>query len=381
LTAPETAFRLTTGLPNAQIPFDRILIIRLSALGDVVHCLPAFANLRAAFPKSRIAWAAEERVASLLQRVPGIDELFIFPRRSLRHKFRRPWLWPSAAAELLRTRARLKAFNPTVAFDFQGNLKSAMHAWMSGAPWRVGFSPAKERADRFYNVQVPAPGRVHRVERALDLLRALELPARAVRQRLNVDTADKAAIDAWLRQVGIRSTFAICHFGTSDFGSLKRWPLEYWGRLGALLTGDGLPVVFTWGPGEREAAERAAAITVEGGGRAIIGPVTPGLGTLAALISRATLFVGCDSGPLHLAATLGVAVVGLYGPKDPNVYGPYTDRHVVVWKGLRCSPCTRRTCPINDCMNFIAPEEVAQAASHLLSRKAPPTAPPSVRLA
>jgi len=358
--------------PNPAISFDRILIIRLSALGDCIHALPAFHHLRLLFPQSKIAWAIEDRCASLLDDLPGLDHRIVFPRRELRGLAAKPWAWPGALARLLSIRSALRAFRPTVAFDFQGNTKSALHARLSGAPSRIGIADAKEGAERWYNFQVHLDGPVHRVERPLQLLRAAGIPATPNRPPYAVPDRDRQAIEAWLIHVGARRT-VILHPGTSKFGAMKRWPVEKWSRLGDLLAADGLrTVIFAWGPGERGIAEAAlAGMTVQGG---VLGPESPRVPTLAALLRKASVFVGCDSGPLHLAALLGTPVIGLYGPKAPEIYGPYCENHVVIWKGLACSPCTRRDCAIPDCMNFIEPEEVARATEGLLLRIKSPAA-------
>ncbi len=357
---------------NPNINFDRILIIRLSALGDCVHVLPAFANLRKAFPHAKIAWAIEDRFASLLDGLPGLDQVLVFPRREFRGIWWKPWLWPSSVLRAMKTAKAIRAFAPTVAFDFQGNLKSAMHMKVCKAPAKIGLDEAKEGAEKHYNYRVKIDGVVHRVERGLQLLRAADVPVSVARVSPAIAERDRAAIDAWIREKNARHT-VVCHIGTSAFGAIKRWPVEKWARVGALLSREGQrTVLFAWGPGEREIAEAAARGAASD--RVFAGPDTPRIGALAALVARASVVIGCDSGPLHLAAMMNAPVVGLYGPKDPAVYGPWCDRHVVVWKGMPCSPCTKRDCDITDCMNLIEPEEVAQAAEGLLTRIKSPAA-------
>ena len=357
---------------HPSIKFDRILIIRLSALGDCVHVLPAFANLRRAFPQAKIAWAVEDRFASLLEGLPGLDEVLVFPRSEFRGLWWKPWLWPSGMVRAMGIARALRKFAPTVAFDFQGNLKSAMHAKHCRAPAKVGLDDAKEGAERHYNYRVKIDGNVHRVERGFELLRAAEVPVTVQRLSPAIPERDRAAIDGWLRHQNARHT-VVCHVGTSKFGAFKRWPIEKWSRVGALLTREGQrTVLFAWGPGERGMAEEAARGA--NSERVVVGPDTPRIGTLAALIARAAVVVGCDSGPLHLAAMMNAPVVGIYGPKDPAIYGPWCDRHVVVWKGMPCSPCTKRDCEITDCMDMIEPEEVAQAAEGLLTKIKHPAA-------
>ena len=345
-----------------------VLLVRLSAIGDVLQCLPALAELRAARPGLRIHWLVEDRCASILRGHPHLDGVLVFERRALSREARRPWLWPRAAARILRLRRELRALRPGAAVDLQGNLKGALLARLSGAPRRVGLAPGQGGRERGHwfateRVVLPPPP-VHRGDRARALLAPLGLPAAPPPARppavvAGVDAAGPAA-DEWLRGAGLRERgFAVLHPGVSGFGDLKRWPAARWADLArALRDRRSLPVVLTAGPGEGALADEVAGLA---GGAARRGPATGSLAELGALLRRAAVAVGSDTGPVHLAAALGTPTVALFGPKDPAIYAPRGPRVRVVWKQVWCSPCRLRRCGDPVCMSEMRLDEVLPA--------------------
>lgn len=326
----------------------RILLVRLSALGDVVHALPALASLRAALPLAEIGWLVEDRHAGVLEEHPQIDRLFRFRRKG-------------GIGAALEVRREVRAWRPAVALDLQGNLKSGFLTRLTGAPRRIGLpaEEAREGAHLFVTETVPS-GRAgeHRSERALRIVRAVaphavESPAvlPPVRPESDAGIADD------LRRRGI-ARFAVLVSGTSDFGAFKRWPPERFGALARRLRDErGLAPLVSFGPGQRDLAERVVASS---GGAAELSPETKSLADLVALLRRADLVVGADSGPVAIAAVAGVPTVALFGPKDPAVYAPPGPRVAVVWKEVYCSPCRLRVCDDPICMTTMTPDEAWQ---------------------
>jgi lipopolysaccharide heptosyltransferase I len=341
-----------------------VLIVRLSAVGDVLHALPAAAALRRARPGALLDWVVEDRAAALLEGHPLLDRVHVFPRRRWREALSRPWRWPRAAFEVAGFAARLLARRYDVALDLQGNLKSGVLAWASGAPRRIGFASAGAREGNgfFVNVRV-APRARHRVERNAEAASAV-LGTRLSPEpfAVPVPAAEAARVGAALSALGLADRpFAVLHPGTSGFGAFKRWPAERFARLAERLAEDrGLAVLVTHGPGEEALAEavRAAA-------RVPVVPFSPGsLPALAETIRRARAFVSADTGPLHLAAAVGTPLVGLFGPKDATVYGPYgvpadggppRPLAVLVRDDVPCRPCPLRWCPDPVCMTGLTP--------------------------
>jgi ADP-heptose:LPS heptosyltransferase len=357
---------------------SRILIIRLSALGDVVHALPMLDALRRARPDAEVGWLVEEKASSLLAGHPQIDRLWVAPRAELVSLLRRGRA--IAALRLLVGFVRgLRAADYELAIDAHSNARSSLLALFSGARRRIGFAHghAKEGAGWLYTDRV-VPTHPLKVQRALDLLRPLGIDPRGARAALGIPEATRAWARAQVAQLGGRPAIAI-HPGVSDAGAIKRWEPERFGRSAARLARErGARCVVTWGPGERELAQRVVDASE---GCAVLGPETSSLLDLAALYEACDLVIGVDTGPLHLAAALGIAVIGLYGPKDPAIYAPWDARTGaaagVVNRPVHCSPCNRRTCANGTviCMPAIQVDDVVAAAAAELERDADGEAP------
>jgi len=359
---------------------ERILIVRLGALGDVVHVLPALEALRRALPRARIHWAVETASASLLEGHPDLEGIHVIPRKEWHRSFRRPASWADIlkSAEGVFRKLRANAFD--LALDFQGNLRSAIVSVLSGAPVRVGFGKGanKEYSHLFYTHRVvPADARLHKAAKNLRLLEALGVSA-------DVLPAPRLP-DAGLPD-SVRETLAECtrplvviHAGVSPFGALKAYPTRAFAKVGRLFSeGTGGSVLFSYGPGEKEGAE---ALARESGPRARPAPECRTLPELAALLREADAFLGVDTGPTQLAGAARVPVVALFGPKDPVVYRPLGERVRVLASrdpGLDCIPCNGRSCPRADeqgfspCMTALDPEEVVGALLEAVGADAPP---------
>lgn len=324
----------------------RLLIVRLSAIGDVINTLPAFAALRAGLPHAVIGWAVEDRAAGILDGLPGLDRIHRFPRHA--------WAQGRGLAAMLAHARAIRAERYDTVLDFQGNAKSALHVLLSGARVRWGFAAehCREGSHVTTNRRVrPASATLNRVEKNLALAAALGVPIPGRLARFEVPAEACEDVDRRLREDGFPSAYTVLHPGTSRFGAFKRWPLQRYAEAGREFhRRTGIPVMVTWGPGERWMA-RAIVVGIGAGAREA--PRLPGLLHLAALLARARVVVGSDSAALHLAARLGVPTVGLYGPKDPRIYAPFGNPGEVLRGEVPCSPCTLRTCGFPECMHRI----------------------------
>ena len=357
----------------------RILIVRLSALGDVVHCLPLLDVLRRARPEAEIGWLVEEKAASLLRGHPQIDRLWVLPRAEIAGLLRRGRVF-RAARRLWSFVRELRAARYEITIDPQCNLRSAAAARSTGARRRIGFSRrfAKEGAHLWLTERVePRPDRRLKVERNLELLRALGIDGAGARPQVAIPEGAREWARASLAKLGGERVIAL-HPGVSASGAIKRWEPERYAATARRLRDEaGICSVVTWGPGELELAQQVVSAS---DGAAQLGPQTSSILELAALLSACPLVVSGDTGPLHLAAALGVPVVGLYGPKDPAIYGPWyahTDGlGRVVRRPVHCSPCTLRQCPNVICMPAIQVEDVVQAVLEELGEPTPAAAMP-----
>lgn len=333
----------------------RILIIKPSSLGDIVHALPLLAGLRARYPRAHIAWLVGTSFAGLLEGHPDIDELILFDRK----RYGKLWRNFRALAEFVRFVAGLRRRRFDLVIDLQGLVRSGLFSIFCGAPERVGFDEAREFAWPCYTRRVrTGRGPLHAVERVLRLAEALRLPARPPRFPLpRSERADIRVQGLIAAAVGepVKEWTAIV---PGARWASKQWPARHFAALIDALHNDGRPrCVLIGGPDD---AALAAEIT-----RATRAPVVDltgrtQLGDLVPLLAGAELVVSCDSGPMHIAAALGVAQVALFGPTDPARTGPFSALAKVVQRTLDCRPCLRRICPLGHqaCLDQLSADAV-----------------------
>ena len=312
---------------------NRILIIKLGSIGDVVHTLPALSDLRTSFPRARIDWVVEKQAAVLLRNHPWLDRVIAVDTREWR---RAPWR-PRTWREIYRCRSRMKQQRYELAFDFQGLWKSAAFGFFSGSGLLVGFDRAhlKEPACRIlYGKRVsPDPATPH----VSDLHRGLVASQGAVRGQggfgLGVEESDRAYVEAQLAQHRLKE-FIILNPGGG--WATKNWSPSNYGllhhRIGRHL---GLKTVLTWGPGE-EGLVRKVMAACPGEKPSTFATTLP---QFIALARRSRLFVGGDTGPMHLAAACRTPVVAIFGPTDPRRNGSPHPEDLAVFHPVPCGPC------------------------------------------
>ncbi len=345
---------------------DKFLIVRLGSMGDIIHTLPAVTALRQAFPSAEIGWIVEEKWAELLctlleprsgprsPRRPLADRVHTVDTKNWRNHLVSTQTWERVAASLSELRA--PAYEQ--ALDFQGAARSALLARWSGAPvvWGVR-EPRENIASMFYTRQVIAHG-THILEQNLSLAagfagRPLPVP---IPDFPKDDAATKRA-DDWLRANAI-SKFILLSPG-GGWGA-KQWPAERYGVVAAELAHYGVKSVVNFGPGEEDLARTLVAAS---NGGAI--SLRSSLAELIALTRRSTLFIGGDTGPMHLAAALRVPVVAIFGPTNPARNGPYGTRNIVLRSSLSQTSHARRQQPDPGLLQ-ITPDDVVAAAAKLL---------------
>jgi heptosyltransferase-1 len=354
---------------TSERKIERLLIVRLSAMGDVIHTLPAVHALREAFPHAHIGWLIEERWAELLC-APGAS------RRGARSALRplvdevhdvnlKTWGKSPFSISTLQRAATVwndvRDSNYDAAVDLQGAMRSALLARLPGA--RVVYGAAEPReapASLWYTRKVVARGR-HVIEQNLSVAEALcenrKRSSPDVSQDFPHDPQTEARIEERLAEYG-GGEFAILNPG-AGWGA-KRWPVERYGEVARALAEKGVRSILNYGPGEEELV-RSAETASRGTARAMSCTITE----LIALTRRARLFVGGDTGPLHLAAALRVPVVAIYGPTDPARNGPYRTRSVVLRSAESVTSHARRA-EADDGMLGIGSEAVVAAAGKLL---------------
>jgi lipopolysaccharide heptosyltransferase I len=331
-----------------------IVFVKLSAIGDVLHGVPAAVAAKRRFPQARIGWVVEGRAADVLSGHPAIDHLFRLPRG-----------WLTSARAVWSLRRQLRDFEADVAVDMQGLLKSGVAAWLTGARLRIGHASPESRECSwlFHTRSVPATAG-HVVDRNLGLLAPLGIHAQPAAFDMPEWPVSRHRTQQWLALLRLPAPPVLLNPGAG-------WPSKVWAeeRFAALARGlemrHGLTSIVVWG-GEREraAAERIAAAAPRA---AIVAPQTS-LQDLGALARLARLFVSGDTGPLHLAAAVGAPCVGLFGPVPAARNGPYGTGHVCVEPPADLRPDWRDRKTDTRAMAGIEVDRVLSACDRLLRR-------------
>jgi heptosyltransferase I len=343
-----------------------LLIVRLSAMGDIVHTLPAATALRQAYPEAIIGWVIEQRWAELLctlrtprsgprspQR-PLVDKIHTVNTAKWRSSLTSNHTWEQVAAGL----SELRAARYQVAVDFQGAVRSALVARWSGTQTLYGVAqPRENAASMFYTRQVLAQG-THIVEQNFSLAEAvvgrkLQIP----QVEFPYEEATEQECDQQLRNRDIRE-FAILNPG-AGWGA-KQWPAERYGFVAKRLAQYGLKSLINFGPGEEDLV-REVEVASGGAAEGIACSITQ----LISLARRARLFIGGDTGPMHLAAALNVPVVAIFGPTNPARNGPFGTRSIVLRNPSSPTTHARRKQPDEGLLEITC-EEVLAAAQSLL---------------
>lgn len=355
---------------------SNILIVQLGPLAEVLHALPAVEALRSALPDARLVWAVDEAQAEIPRALESIDEVLACPRGH--------WLRSIQFARHLRRTTW------DIAIDFQGTWRGGLVTRLSRARRRIGYVPSLELAHLFYNEPVPLETfDRHAVERYLGLAAHLgaavppaidrpylldAAPAASAapprRSTIGASDDDRAAVDTWCARRGFdarRDQLVVLN--PHSHRPAHRWPSEKFTLLARrLLRSPGVRVALVGGAGSRAACDEVAAPLGDAVWRADgrFGPVA-----LSVLLSRASLVVSGDSGPLHLAVAVGTPVVGLFGASHPLRTGPYASDARVLERHLHCSPCFARRCPLKYdpplCMDEISVDRVYAAVLARLS--------------
>lgn len=349
---------------------SRVLVVRLGALGDVVRTLPSVRAIRRAWPDAHLAWLVEPKASGVVASQPWIDETIVFPRGVLTDLWSagRPFALMRDALEFCADLRRRKF---DCVLDFHGILKSGVLTRVTGAPRRLGYArgTAREVSWLFVNRRQVLPSApVSRFDRnaALAGLAGIQVGVgcEADPPPLEVDPGARAAMERRLsdgpRQDGAR---VVIHPGSSPATPYKRYPNEHWAAVARSLVADGFSVLVAAGASTQEQA--AVEAIVRGASGVVAAPETSRFEDLAALLSLARVFIGADSGPLHVASLVGTPVVQILGPTHPVENQPYAQTPSrSVREPVACSPC-RRGCAAASCMTGVPPEAVVAAVRSL----------------
>ena len=348
-----------------------ILVVRLAAMGDILRTLPVVRLLRRELGQARIFWAVDDRWSIVLQGHPDLDGLVLFPRREWQQRQGPFFGWPGVLTSFRRFRADLRQVSASVVLDFHGNLRSGATGWLSGAPVRLGYDghQQKELNRRFNTHHTPSGSRrTPRMERNMALYRALGLPDQPLPTG-DLPLAEKgrsAAADVRTEIDCADRPFAVISPGASRSQAYKKPPPALVSAACRRLAAEGVTPLVVWGPGEED---DASAVTGNPESKARLAPRTD-LPCLAALLDRARLFVGGDSGPLHMACAVGCPVVGIYGPTDPQVNQPWAVPFRAVYAQSRVYSGIKREDRAGGAFEGVSTAQVETAVQELLEETA-----------
>ncbi|QWR76159.1 lipopolysaccharide heptosyltransferase II [Candidatus Magnetomonas plexicatena] len=316
--------------------YEKILIIKPSSYGDVIHALPFLQVLKNKYPKAEIHWVIAGSLKSILQGHPMIDRLWVIEKDN----WKNPLKIADTIRELRSLRTKLRAESFSLVVDLQGLLRSGLIAQMSGCKNVIGFKEARE-GSRFFYTQLIEGGRdVHAVDRYLKVAEFLGCDTSVVSFPLNLHIEPPNVIDE------LPLDFVVMAPGAR--WETKRWPPSYFGRLAALLP---IPTVIIGSKDDMEAADEVVRLSE---GKAISLAGKTGLSDIPWIISKAKFMVSNDTGPMHVAAALGVWVYAIFGPTEPLRTGPYGKNNTIIRLSLRCMPCFKKKCYRIECMRDLS---------------------------
>jgi len=350
-------YKKTIKVYNEALSLYRILIIKWSALGDIILSLQALKAIRAKFPKAKITLITSRQAREFLSRYNYIDEFIIYNNNK----------GAESIADILSISSELRRSSVDLVSDLQNNKKSHIISFLSLAPRRIGY---RSRKLDFLLTEAVAGSKeaMPPVEHQFKMLKPLGIntipePDPFIVTDEEQEYADKLLQNAWIakkeRLVGINC-------GASQKWKSKAWPAEKIAKFCDLLAGKKIRVVIT---GTSDDAQEARKILMLARSKPIDITGKTSIMELAAVIKRCSVFVTSDSAPLHVAALSGTPFVALFGPTDPKRHLQPSGRYRIIYRKLRCSPCYRADCKHRDCMNKIRPEEISAAVTELLKGK------------
>jgi lipopolysaccharide heptosyltransferase I len=353
-------------------PPEKILIVKLSAIGDVIQTLPLLAALRREFPGARIDWLVEEEAAGLLEGHPQIDRLLVSRRKSWLRNIRKPGKFSATAGQIFGFLRELRQTEYDWVLDNHGVLKSGILVGLCRGRRKIGFRAAAGIADegsylftreRYRSLPIER----HALERYLDLAAQLGVPTAGVPFEYPVSPESLEAARGLLGGEGAGSRFLAVIHPLAKWDT-KQWAPEKFARLADGLAERGGRVVISGSPGDAAGVRRILERS-RNPARVLNLTGRTDLKTLAALFSLADVVITPDTGPMHLAAAVKAPLVALFGPTAPWRTGPYGEGAAVLRRALPCSPCFRKKCPTGECLERIGVEEVLSAAEKKMAER------------
>jgi heptosyltransferase-1 len=349
----------------------KILIVKLSAIGDVIHTLPALNAIRAHYPQAAITWLVEEAAADLVVGHRALDRVLISRRKSWVQRLRGAGRW-QALKEVANFFKALRDTRYDMVIDFHALLKSGIMVGLARGRRKIGFDKGMQHQEHSYlflNERIPPVDmEVHALTRGLMLINAIGIPTPTVDYDIPFTEADTKAARKLLNHHGIAGIRPLVAINPVALWETKLWLNDRFAVLAdRLIKNHRVDIVFTGGPADRQIVDTILSMMTMPAAN-LAGKTR--LTQLAALYRQASLLVTTDTGPMHLAAAVGTPVVALFGPTAPWRTGPFGGRHQVIRTAPACSPCFKRQCDEHRCrcMSDISVQMVWKRASAVLNQ-------------
>ncbi len=340
-----------------------ILVIKTVALGDLTLILPTLRAVKETYPSVKLCLLTTPRVKEVVSGFPYLDEIIYFK--------------PPNLGSLCKTFLKLRKKKFSLVIDAEHYYRfTTILAYLLGAPWRVGFILPGQGRKGLFNLPVSYPLERHEVESFLSLAKAIGAKVSQVKLvPLVISSSDEEFIKKFLKENGVDKDdfIVVIHPATSLRAKARRWLPERWAELAdKLISQFKAKIIFS---GARSDGELVKKIVNQMKFEPILAVGQTTLKQFAALTKKANLFIGVDTGPLHVAAAMGTKVIGLFGPNTPLKWGPYGKKNIAIYHPLPCSPCTKQylgivsSCEKDDCMRAITVEEVMDAVKKIIKKR------------
>ena len=344
-----------------------ILIIKLSAIGDVVHVLPFLEVLKKGFPEARIDWLVEEAASRIIEGHPAINGIIISRRRSWQDQIRKGRSIFPVIGEAARFLKDVRSREYDLIIDLQGLLKSGILVGLSKGKRKVGMSGSREGARLFLNERpIPVDYGQHAIDRYLKVAEYLRCDSAGWSGHISFFEPDRRSIDKILDLDGIEKKPLVA------INPIAKWPTKLWDTERFAVLAERIrdelacEIAFTGSSVDRPVITRIARMM----GRAPLNLTgQTNLKELAYFYSRCKLLITTDTGPMHMAVAMGCPVVALFGPTAPWRTGPYGKGHKVIRADVECSPCFKKRCDHMKCMKEITVDKVFEGVREVITER------------
>ncbi len=343
---------------------EKILIIKLSSIGDVVHTLPFVEVLKANYPEITIDWCVDEEISSILSHNPYLNRLIISKRNTWKTYMFHPMKWYDIIKELFLLIKELRELEYDIIIDLQGLLKSALIAGASKGKIKIGLDGAREYGWLFVDEIVPVDYNQHAIDRYLQIATYLGCPFLDWKWRLFIPDEDKEKVNNIISFVN-KDNLPIIGINPCARWKTKLWQIDKFSKLARGLIQSGLKPIFIGGEKDKKYID---SILAEANGAINMAGIF-NLNQLSYFYSRCHAVISVDTGPMHIAVMAGCKVVAIFGPTDPNRTGPYGSNHIIIKSDISCSPCFKKKCDHIKCMNDIDASTVLHSTIKILNNR------------